>query len=40
MLTFLPIAFRPINYHADAIKAQGGFREDLKPINITQPEVF
>ena len=29
----------PINYHADAIKAQGGFRKDLKPINITQPEV-
>ena len=28
----------PINYHADAIEAQGGFRKDLKPINITQPE--
>lgn len=28
----------PINYHAEAIKAEGGFRTDLKPINITQPE--
>jgi len=28
----------PINYHAEAIKKEGGFRNDLKPINITQPE--
>jgi primary-amine oxidase len=28
----------PINYHAEAIKTEGGFRTDLKPINITQPE--
>jgi primary-amine oxidase len=28
----------PLNYHADAIKAEGGFRKDLKPIYITQPE--
>ena len=28
----------PINYHAEAIKAEGGFRTDLKPIEITQPE--
>lgn len=28
----------PINYHAEAVKAEGGFRNDLKPINITQPE--
>ena len=28
----------PINYHAEAIKAEGGFRNDLKPIEITQPQ--
>ncbi|KAH8725411.1 copper amine oxidase [Phaeosphaeriaceae sp. PMI808] len=28
----------PNNYHAAAIEAEGGFRNDLKPINITQPE--
>ncbi|KAF1813522.1 peroxisomal copper amine oxidase [Eremomyces bilateralis CBS 781.70] len=28
----------PINYHAEAIEKEGGFRDDLKPINITQPE--
>ncbi|QIW98333.1 hypothetical protein AMS68_003851 [Peltaster fructicola] len=28
----------PSNYHAEAIEAQGGFRKDIKPINITQPE--
>ncbi len=28
----------PNNYHAEAIEKQGGFRKDLKPINITQPE--
>ena len=27
-----------INYHADAIEKEGGFRKDMKPINITQPE--
>jgi primary-amine oxidase len=29
---------QPINYHAEAIEAQGGYRKDLKPINITQPQ--
>jgi primary-amine oxidase len=28
----------PNNYHAAAIEAEGGYRTDLKPINITQPE--
>ncbi|KAF2670550.1 peroxisomal copper amine oxidase [Microthyrium microscopicum] len=28
----------PSNYHAAAIQAEGGFRTDLKPISITQPE--
>ncbi|KAF2446698.1 hypothetical protein P171DRAFT_482783 [Karstenula rhodostoma CBS 690.94] len=28
----------PNNYHAAAIEKEGGFRTDLKPINITQPE--
>ncbi|KAK4623093.1 Copper amine oxidase 1 [Fulvia fulva] len=28
----------PINYHAEAIAKETGFRKDLKPINITQPE--
>ncbi|KAF2404542.1 hypothetical protein EJ06DRAFT_487365 [Trichodelitschia bisporula] len=28
----------PNNYHAAAIEAEGGFRTDLKPIHITQPE--
>ncbi|KAF2866570.1 copper amine oxidase [Massariosphaeria phaeospora] len=28
----------PNNYHAAAIEAEGGFRTDIKPINITQPE--
>ncbi|KAK5166117.1 peroxisomal copper amine oxidase [Saxophila tyrrhenica] len=28
----------PINYHAEAIKKEGGVRDDLKPLNITQPE--
>lgn len=28
----------PTNYHADAIKKEGGYRTDLKPIHITQPE--
>lgn len=28
----------PNNYHAAAIEAEGGFRKDIKPINITQPE--
>ena len=27
-----------INFHAEAVQAQGGYRKDLKPINITQPE--
>ncbi|KAF2198063.1 hypothetical protein GQ43DRAFT_379555 [Delitschia confertaspora ATCC 74209] len=29
---------KPNNYHAAAIEAEGGYRTDLKPINITQPE--
>ncbi|KAL1608139.1 peroxisomal copper amine oxidase [Paraconiothyrium brasiliense] len=28
----------PNNYHAASIEKEGGFRTDLKPINITQPE--
>ncbi|KAJ3492182.1 hypothetical protein NLG97_g5457 [Lecanicillium saksenae] len=28
----------PINYHSDAINAQGGFRTDLRPLEISQPE--
>ncbi|KKY20507.1 putative peroxisomal copper amine oxidase [Diplodia seriata] len=28
----------PNNYHAASIEAEGGYRTDLKPINITQPE--
>lgn len=28
----------PTNYHAEAIEKQGGFRKDLKPIHITQPD--
>ncbi|KAL8700856.1 MAG: hypothetical protein Q9201_005226 [Fulgogasparrea decipioides] len=27
-----------INYHPAAIEAEGGYRTDLKPLNITQPE--
>ncbi|KAI9762937.1 MAG: Copper amine oxidase [Candelina submexicana] len=28
----------PSNYHPAAIEAEGGYRKDLKPINITQPD--
>ncbi|KAK7935602.1 copper amine oxidase [Apiospora marii] len=28
----------PINYHPEAIEKAGGYRTNLKPINITQPE--
>ncbi|KAI9805178.1 MAG: Copper amine oxidase [Sarcosagium campestre] len=28
----------PSNYHRAAIEAEGGYRNDVKPINITQPE--
>ncbi|KAI9807381.1 MAG: hypothetical protein M1833_000125 [Piccolia ochrophora] len=28
----------PCNYHAAAIEAEGGYRKDIKPLNITQPE--
>ncbi|KAL6713240.1 peroxisomal copper amine oxidase [Lecanora helva] len=28
----------PNNYHSAAIEAEGGFRKDLKPLHITQPE--
>ncbi|KAL8787499.1 MAG: hypothetical protein Q9195_007746 [Heterodermia aff. obscurata] len=40
----VPPIRRPINqapannYHPAAIEAEGGYRKDLKPINITQPE--
>ncbi|KAE8453660.1 Copper amine oxidase [Mollisiaceae sp. DMI_Dod_QoI] len=29
---------KPNNYHAASIEADGGYRTDIKPINITQPE--
>lgn len=29
---------KPNNYHVAAVEAEGGYRTDLKPINITQPE--
>ncbi|RYO74139.1 hypothetical protein DL766_005631 [Monosporascus sp. MC13-8B] len=29
---------QPINYHQVAVEKAGGYRNDLKPINITQPE--
>jgi len=29
---------KPNNYHVAAIEAEGGYRKDIKPINITQPE--
>ncbi|RYP06606.1 hypothetical protein DL764_003058 [Monosporascus ibericus] len=29
---------QPINYHPAAVEKAGGYRNDLKPINITQPE--
>jgi len=29
---------KPHNYHAEAIKKETGFRTDIKPLNITQPE--
>ncbi|KAI2609918.1 copper amine oxidase [Hypoxylon fragiforme] len=28
----------PINYHPAAVEKVGGYRNDLKPINVTQPE--
>ncbi|KAI1926121.1 peroxisomal copper amine oxidase [Ophidiomyces ophidiicola] len=28
----------PNNYHVDAIEKDGGYRKDITPINITQPE--
>lgn len=28
----------PVNYHPAAVEKAGGYRTDLKPINITQPE--
>ncbi|KAK2023683.1 copper amine oxidase [Colletotrichum zoysiae] len=28
----------PIDYHPAAVERQGGYRRDLKPINITQPQ--
>ncbi|KKA27262.1 hypothetical protein TD95_004093 [Thielaviopsis punctulata] len=29
---------KPINYHPKAVQENGGYRSDIKPINITQPE--
>lgn len=29
---------KPNNYHVAAIEAEGGYRKDIKPINVTQPE--
>ncbi|KAL8955536.1 MAG: hypothetical protein Q9183_006606, partial [Haloplaca sp. 2 TL-2023] len=40
----VPPVRRPVNqalatnYHTAAIEAEGGYRNDLKPLNITQPE--
>jgi primary-amine oxidase len=28
----------PVDYHPAAVEARGGYRKDLKPINLTQPE--
>lgn len=28
----------PVNYHPAAVQKEGGYRQNLKPINITQPE--
>ncbi|TPX63915.1 primary-amine oxidase [Spizellomyces sp. 'palustris'] len=33
-----PINTIPSNYHPEAIEADGGYRTDIKPLNITQPE--
>jgi primary-amine oxidase len=34
-----PVSKAPaLNYHPAAVEARGGYRNDLKPINITQPE--
>ncbi|CRK38804.1 hypothetical protein BN1723_015403, partial [Verticillium longisporum] len=29
---------KPVDYHPAAIEKNGGYRKDIKPINITQPE--
>jgi primary-amine oxidase len=29
---------KPNNYHAASVEAEGGYRTDIKPINITQPD--
>lgn len=29
---------KPINYHPKAVQEAGGYRDDIKPINITQPD--
>jgi len=34
----LPDLSNPINYHPAGVAKAGGYRTDLKPINITQPE--
>jgi primary-amine oxidase len=34
----LPKLGNPINYHPAGVQKAGGYRNDLKPINITQPE--
>lgn len=28
----------PVNYHPEAVEKNGGYRADLKPIHVTQPE--
>jgi len=28
----------PLDYHVPAVEKAGGYRKDLKPINVTQPE--
>lgn len=34
-----PVSKAPaLNYHPAAVEERGGYRNDLKPINITQPE--
>jgi primary-amine oxidase len=34
----LPKLGNPINYHVAGVQATGGYRKDIRPINITQPE--
>lgn len=34
----LPKMDKPLNYHPKGVAENGGYRDDLKPIHITQPE--